>query len=418
MDFIKKLLLAKQEINQKTLRLKLKTTLFVSIAAVIFFSTLIAIVYFLGFKLLRDKGIESQSEMARTLASAVDSTIEKQAEFLKLNANSQFVIDALKQNNLKYRVMDEREIQRYLMDMDKRWIEAPDDHPFLKDYLGNKLSVKLGALKGEDEKLVSLIVTDKFGGLVGSTTRPSGFYSFDKYWWLNSYAKGHGKIFIGDIEYDEASNLWCLPFAVPIEDETGTVIGVCKASISIDTFFQPLLNFKIGKTGNAVLVDDKAYLIYHSKAAPFANKFCEYKEFQKTLQNSDMWGELDSAYLNRGKTLVAYSEVNVSQPSVYFYTPPQTLQNSLLLGTGINWFVFVERDLREIFAPLNKLIFVMVLIGIALTIILALSVFILSGQESPGYSMLQVIKDVPAEKTEDEKSNRIEGRAKRLPEDK
>ena len=151
MDFIKKLLLAKQEITQKQLRLKLKTTLFVSIAAVIFFSSLIAIVYFLGFNVLRDKAIESQGEMAKTLASAVDSTIEKQAEFLKLNSNSQFVIDALKQNNLKYRVMGERETQRYLMDMDKRWIEAPDEHPFLKDYLENKLSLRLKALKTEEK---------------------------------------------------------------------------------------------------------------------------------------------------------------------------------------------------------------------------------------------------------------------------
>jgi len=401
MDFIKKLLLTKQEITQKQLRLKLKTTLFVSIAAVIFFSSLIAIVYFLGFNVLRDKAIESQTEMARTLASAVDSTIEKQAEFLKLNANSQFVIDGLKQNNLKYRVMGEREIQRYLMDVDKRWIEAPEDHPIIKDYLENKLSLRLKALKAEDEKIVSLIVTDKFGGLAGSTDRPSGFYSFDKDWWLNSYARGRGKILIAGVEYDEANNLWCLPFAVPIEDETGSVTGIYKASISIDTFFQPLLNFKIGKTGDAVLVDDKAYLIYHRKASPFANKFCEYEEFQKTLLNSEKWGVLSSAYLHDNDKLAAYSEV--SQP---FSAAP-----------GINWFVFVERDLKEIFAPLNKLIFVMVLIGIALTIILALSVFILSAQESPG-SILQVLKETPAAKRKDGKSNRIEGRVKRLPKDK
>jgi len=373
MDFLKKLLLAKQEITQKTLRLKLKTTLFVSVAAVIFFSTLIAIVSFLGFNLLRDKAIESQGEIAWTLASAVDSAVEKQVELLKLNANTQFVIDALKQNNLKYRVMGEREIQRYLMDVDKRWIEAPDDHPLLKEYCGNKLSARLKELKAGNEQLINLAVTDKFGGLAGSTTRTSGFYSFDKDWWLNSYAKGRGKPFIGNIEYDEASNLWCLPFAVPIEDETGSVIGICKASISIDTFFQPLLNFKIGKTGDAVLADDKAYLVYHYKALPFANKFCEYEEFQKTLQNSDKWGILDSAYLNHGKKLVAYSEIQ---------------------HHSFNWFVFVERDLREIFAPLNKFIFVMVLIGIALTIILALSVFILSAQEHPG-SILQVIRETP-----------------------
>ena len=58
------------------------------------------------------------------------------------------------------------------------------------------------------------------------------------------------------------------------------------------------------------MADDKAYLVYHPRAVPFANKFCEYEEFQKTLQNSDKCGVLGSAYLNRGKMLVAYAEIN------------------------------------------------------------------------------------------------------------
>lgn len=399
MGIIKKFLLTNQELTQHKLRVKVKTTLFTSVAAIVFFVSLIAIIYVLGFNMLRDKGVESQAEMARTLASSVASTVEKQAELLKLNAGNQVIIDALKESNLKYTTKGEKEIQRYLMDMDKRWIEAPEDHPFLKDYLDNKISLKLKELKGDKEELVAVLVTDKFGGLAGSTTRPSGFYSFDQDWWLSSYAKGRGKLFVGGVEYDEKTNLWCMPLAVPIEDETGCINGVCKASISLETFFKPLVNFKIGKTGTAILADDKAFLLYHSKASPFANKFCEYEEFQKTLQNGEKWGILDSAYLNHGKTLVAYSEV----------TSP------LLSARGINWFVFVERDLAEIFAPLYKLIFIMVLIGIALTVILALSVFILSGQESPNYSVLQMIKETAETKKEDKDHNPAEERSKRLP---
>jgi len=398
MDLIKKLYIIKQGITEKQLRLKLKTTIFTSVAASIFFTILIALTYYLGFTLLLDKGAEAQKEMARTLASSVDSTMEKQLELLKLNANSQSIVTALKENNLKYRTKGEREIARYLMDVDKRWIEAPDDHPIIKEYLGNKISAKLNELKVENEKLINITVADKFGGMAGSTSRTSGFYSFDKDWWLSSYAKGHGKPFIGGVEYDEHSNSWCLPFAVPIEDETGAVVGICKASVNIDVFFKPLADFKIGRTGNAVLADDKAYLVYHQKASPYANKFCEYSELQKTLQSGEMWGVLSTAYLNRGKKLVGFYEVNL---------PP-------LLTKGVNWFVFVERDFSEIFSPLKKLIFVMILIGIALTIILALSVFILSGQETPA-SVLQVIKDSAPVKAEEE--NPLERRTKQLPQD-
>ena len=90
----------------------------------------------------------------------------------------------------------------------------------------------------------------------------------------------------------------------------------------------------------------------------------------------------------------------------------------LLSAKGINWFVFVERDLREIFGPLYRLIFIMVVIGIALTIILALSVFILSGQEPPSYSMLQVIKDKAEAKIENKDYNPAEERAKRVQKEK
>jgi hypothetical protein len=430
MGMMKKFFLARQEITRQKFRIKLKTALFTSIAAVIFLTTLIGIVYFLGFNLLRDKAVESQLEMARTLASSIGSGIEKQAEVLRLSANTQFIIDALKENNLKYSTRGEKEIQRYLMDMDKRWIEAPDDHPIIKEYLDNNLSLKLSEMKREHGELTGIVITDKFGGLAGSTTRPSGFYSFDKDWWLDSYAKGRGRIYLGGVEYDEKDNVWCLPFAIPVEDEAGAVIGVCKACVNIGVFFNPLAHFKVGRTGNAVLVDDKAFLLYHPKAPPFANKFCEYEEFQKTLQNGDKWGVLDSAYLNRGKMLTAYSEVNISYPSIYFYSSSNsydtslydglhnTPQNNLLSSKKYNWFVFVDRDLREIFSPLYKLIFIMTAIGIALTIILGLSVFILSGQEPPSYSMLQVIKENAEVKAEDKDYGPLDERARRLPKEK
>jgi len=399
MYFLKKLLLVGQEINQRTLRIKLKTTLLVSLVGAIFFSILILLVSYFGYITFLDKAAESQGEMARALAFAVDSAIVKQVELLKLNANTQFVIDALKENNLKYLKKSEKETQRYLMDIDKGWLEAPDEHPLVKEYLGNKLSARLKELKVDNQELINVIVTDKFGGLAGATSRTSGFYSFNKDWWLNSYAHGRGKPFVGNVDYDENNHLWVLPFAVPIEDELRDVIGIYKAQISLSTFFKPLANFRIGRTGNAVLADDKAYLVYHQKAAPFTNKICEYTEFAKILQSNEKWGIISSAYLNHGKKIAAYSEVRVPA----------------LSSIGVNWFVFVERDTKEIFAPLNKLIFMMVLIGIALTIILALTVFILTAQEEHT-SVLQVIKDSVLAETDNE--NSLERLMQEIPKEK
>ena len=401
MNFIEKILL-KFEISQTRLRVKLKTTIFASVAAAIFLISLFAIVYFIGFNMFRNRGVESQSEIARILASAVDEAINNEVELLRLNANSQFIIDNLKVENLKYRAKSEKDIQLYLVEMDKKWKEASGDDLFLKDYLGNKLSQRLSGLVNESKKIITVTIADRFGGLAGSTTREKRFYSFDRNWWLSSFAKGHGNFYIGDVEFDQANNLWCLPLAVPIEDELGAVIGAYRALISLDTFFKPLLNFKIGNTGRVSLVDDKAFLIYHKEALPFVYKYCEYAELQKTLQNSEKWGVLNSAYLNHGSSLVAYSEI--SHPS--------------LMAKKIKWFVFVERNLGEIFAPLDKFIIVAILIGLGLIIMLALIVFIFSGRESLKYSMFQVDENSPAAKIENSNNYSIEKMNEGLHKDK
>jgi hypothetical protein len=268
--------------------------------------------------------------------------------------------------------MNEGEVRRYLLDMDKRWIEAPADHPLLKEYLENKLSFMLRQIKTEEKKTASIMVTDRFGGLAGSSSRPSGFYISDQNWWKSSYADGEIKVFTGNVEYNEANNLWCLPFVVPIKDESGAVIGIYKVMVDITMFFKPLYNFKIGTTSNTVLVDNKSYLLYQNNTESFANKFCEYEELKKTIQNENRWGILNSVYLYPGEILATYSKIEYP-----------------FAGRGIDWFVFVNQALKEVFSPLNRLIFQIVINGTALISILALLIFILNSQNLPVYSLVQ-----------------------------
>lgn len=381
--------------KKQRLSRQLKLTLFTTSIILLFFICFIFLVYTLGSNVLRNVSIERNREMARILAASVDSVFEKQAELIKIKANSQFFADGLKESNLKYHSMNEAEIRRYLLDMDKRWIEAPADHPLLKEYLENKLSFRLRQIKAEENKTVSIMITDKFGGLAGATSRPSGFYVSDRSWWKSSYADGGIKVFTGNIEYNEANNLWCLPFAVPVKDESGEVIGIYKAMVDITIFFKPLYDFKIGATGNVALVDNKSYLLYEKNTEPFANKFCEYEELKKTIQNENRWGILNSAYLYQGKALAAYSKVEYP-----------------FAGKGIDWFVLVVQAIKEVFSPLNRLIFQVVINGITLISILGLLIFIFNSQNLPVYSLVQVIKDTAAKKIGEKNHSDIERRDK------
>ena len=396
---LKNILLDNKKLASQKLSLKLKITGLTCAAAFIFLAVLTSLVYMFGYNELKNIWVENNREAARILAASVSGVIDKQIDLVQNDANSSVLVDAAKAANAKYGAMGESEARRYLMDIDKRWIEAPGDHPLVREYLDSRTSVFLKELRKENDTIASLIATDKFGGFLGATYRPSGFYSLDKDWWTSANANGEGKSFAGGVEYDEAAKTWCLPIAVAIKGDSGSVAGIYRAAVDINLFFKPLQNFKVGRTGNAALVDDKAYLLYDRRTEPFANKFCEYKEMSDVLQNENKWGILSSAYAYSGKTLVAFSKV----------------EHLSFNGHGNRWYIFVEQDLGEVMSPVNKLIFQMILIGIALLIILALIVFILSGQEIPNYSVLQVIKDSSAEKSEEKVSEEMKNQGRRLP---
>ncbi|MCX5681595.1 MAG: hypothetical protein NT079_04890 [Candidatus Omnitrophica bacterium] len=237
MEILKNSLFDNQKIKKQKLGLKLKLTITTCVAAFIFLAVLISIMYMFGFNELKDKAVEKNKEMARILAASVDSAIENQVELIRVDAKSLFLIDAAKAANLKYGTKNEKEALRYLMDVDKRWLDAPSDHPLLKEYLENQASLALKEKTREKETTASIIATDKFGGLIASTYRPSGFYSFDQDWWKSTSANGEGKPFVGNESMMNFRKHGVCPLRSRSKMNSGLSLGLIKQwSISIYSF--------------------------------------------------------------------------------------------------------------------------------------------------------------------------------------
>lgn len=128
------------------------------------------------------------------------------------------------------------------------------------------------------------------------------------------------------------------------------------AQKSIAVFSKLLEGHEIGKTSKVGLIDDRGYLIFYPGVKPFSNKFCEYSELKKLLSDARGYSFIDTAYMGKGKTAVAFSPV----------TSPALLENNTKL------YVIVSEDSGELFSPLNRLATKM---GIA-SFILALIVLI------------------------------------------
>jgi len=347
--------------RKKSIRTKI--TILICLAALVFFAIGIILWYVCGLNLLRSKTGENHREMARLMSSSIVEILDKEIELIKVNAADGALKVAVSESNLKYRNMDEKSTRRYLLDADKKYIEAPDDHPLTKEYLENTAASRLRFFVKEEEKIVGIFITDRHGGLVASSERISAFHHADKTWWRKAFDGGTGKVTLGDIVFDEHERVWALPFVVPVRDESGEVIGIYSALVEISIFFKTFEDFKIGKTGTAALVDDKSYLVFHHGTTPFSNKFCGYDILERVLKSKAKWLPVDGVYLRQGKAIVDFAKVN----------------SPLLSDSNISWQVFVVQDAKEVFTPLNTFILRMLIIGSGLIILLMFTGLVLGG---------------------------------------
>lgn len=171
------------------------------------------------------------------------------------------------------------------------------------------------------------------------------------------------EIAVGNVVQDEPSGEWNMPFKITVKNEHQEAATDTKVLVNITEFFKPFENFKIGRTGHAVLVDDKSYLIYYPGTKPFANKFCSYDDLQKMLNSKDGSVLIDNTYLKSGKAFVSYERVN----------------NPLLLNKGINWLVIVSQDSGEVYRPLKELLPRVSITGIIFIIIAVFAGIVLGG---------------------------------------
>ena len=179
----------------------------------------------------------------------------------------------------------------------------------------------------------------------------------------NTLIAGDGKACLGDITLDKSRNVWCIPFMAPVKDKTGAVIGINRVLVDISVLSKPLENFKIGRTGNAFLVDSKGYLVYYPHALPFANKFCDYKELQRAREEKSGGLILHTAYLHTPEAFAASAEV----------------ASPLLTQKGIEWSIFVVQDASEVFEPLAAFVGRMALFSVLIIIAMSIAAIIIFG---------------------------------------
>ena len=311
--------------------------------------------YFLGSRLLYDVIGRDYQKLAEFMASYTATQIKGEAEDVMTYASRPLWIDMLTDINKKYNGMSNQSIQQYLADMDKRWVDAGQDDPIVKEYLDSRVADSMRDIITIRGNVAEIFITDKYGGLVASSGKTSDFYQADEPWWQEAYSKGKGSLYIGDIEFDQSSNSWSMPMAAPIMGSDGNIIGVCKQMISTERLFGRLEEFKSGRTGHAAVIDKDGRILYHGDLPRTADALFYDKDiFKKISTAKKKYFMEDAAGMHGQKMFSAFAVV----PS------------SLLSERGMDWAVIVSQTADEVFRPATRLIAVLASITIVMMLVL------------------------------------------------
>ena len=162
--------------------------------------------------------------------------------------------------------------------------------------------------------------------------------------------------YIDRVELDENLNVPMTTLILPLQDRDGGLQGVLVATINLDFLNSVVARAQIGKTGYVYIVDRHNRIIARKRSEAEA-----YQNIQFDRLNA------------REHSFIQTFNADLSD-SVRIY---QGLRGVNVLGTssfvyGVNWRVFVELPISEVYAPVRRLIVVMVVIlasAIALSIL-------------------------------------------------
>ncbi len=99
--------------------------------------------------------------------------------------------------------------------------------------LYNACAVKLKQFQAEHPAFVEILVTDLSGMNICQTNMTTDFYQADEKWWKTAYNNGLGKLYYGEIEYDDSASEVVAPIYMPIYAHK-KLIGIAKALIAIE----------------------------------------------------------------------------------------------------------------------------------------------------------------------------------------
>lgn len=159
-----------------------------------------------------------------------NESVEEQKALIIGITNNEELIGVLAYTNEFHKLLSEEEI----LSLDDNWIHSNEDNDVMRRIMGGKGTGVLTEFQRKNPGFVEIFVTDVVGMNIAQTNKTSDYYQADEAWWQEAYNEGRGKVYHGEIEYDESAGRWVTPMYSPIYNDNREVIGIIKALLDVE----------------------------------------------------------------------------------------------------------------------------------------------------------------------------------------
>ncbi len=307
--------------------------------------------YMSGMRSLRDVIGGNFQAIAEQAADRLTMLVQSEVQGVRLLASAPLrVRQPVEAANLSYKG-EWADTQRLIQERAKEWEKGHDNAAGLLNLELSRFLLETKVRNGD--KMVGLLITDRYGALVAASSEPDHYFLSQEPWWEALQAGGLDRVYVSGLipgqEGSFRSPEETIDIAVPIlDDHQHAVIGAIKASYRFDSLFAMIKEIRIGQTGHAMLFDAAGQPLVCPILPRRAHRI-PGQLMAMIVSSNPGWGIAEDDGHGATDTVVGYAPVTgLSLPD-----------NS--------WHVFVRQQPEETYAPIRDQLRNLALIGVVMS---------------------------------------------------
>ena len=275
--------------------------------------------------------------------------------------------ESIAQSNALFEQMPD--VNTYIAGKDAEWASALDgtETSFMKEVLdaaaSKSLREKVEFYKQKYGRPVfgEVLVTNRYGALVGSSGVTSDFNQAGEEWWQKASSDG---LYVTGVTYDKTSGVYSVGICVRLDDDEGNFMGVMKASLDIEDLARVIKEEPVG--GN----DERRNIDYELFTR---DGLLIYSTVQGAVLLENRSGELGRMLLESAQTSRPYimMQGGGADEDMKMRVFAQSVGYGDYKGSG--WYLIVDRSAAEALSPVNEMRKTILLISLGM---LAMAFFV------------------------------------------